>query len=117
MRATLVETIAEWEGQAVPGPGIVWDREELEKLYAEPNVARLAAWIAATGIGEAPGHEARRKKVREVLAICHQRFGQAKVDEIKNELFRHLQEHRKQRKITDEQLRERIERLFDTSNA
>jgi len=114
VRATPIEMLAEWEGPAIPGAGIVWDEEQLEKLCAEPNVARLAAWIVATAITEAPGHEARKKKVREVLTTCRQRFGQAKVDEIKQELFRHLEEHRNQRRITDEQFRERIELLFGT---
>ena len=89
------------------------DERQIEQLSVEPDVGGIAAWIAVTAISAAPGNEARKKKVREVLTTCRQRFGQPKIDEIKQALIRHMQQNCTHRKITDEELLARIERLFD----
>ena len=113
VHAAAIEMLAEWEGPAIPAAGVLMDEKQVEKLSEEPDVDGIAAWIAVTAITEATGHEARKKKVRGVLTTCRQRFGQPKIDEIKQALIRHMQQYCSHRKITDEELRARIERLFD----
>ncbi len=113
VHAAAIEMLAEWEVPAIPGPGVLVDEGQIEQLSVKPDVGGLAAWIAVTAITEATGHEARKKKVRGVLTVCRQRFGQPKIDEIKQELIRHMQQYGSRRKITDEELLARIERLFD----
>ena len=115
-QAAPIKMLAEWEVQAIPAPGVLVDERQVEQLSVEPDVSGLAAWIAVTAISGATGnavHDAMRKKVRGVLTTCRQRFGQPKIDEIKQELIRHMQQYRSRRKITDEELLARIERLFD----
>jgi hypothetical protein len=115
-QAVPIKMLAEWEGPAIPAPGVLLDEGQVEQLSVEPDVAALAAWIAVTAMSEAidnPAHEAIKKKVRGVLAASRQRFSDVKIDEIKQELLRQMQQYRNQRKVTDEELRDRIDKLFD----
>jgi hypothetical protein len=70
------------------------------------------SWNSAPLTKPQSASEAIKNKVRGILAAWRQRHGQPKLDEVKRLLFQQLQEHRNNRKITDEDLRERIELLF-----
>jgi hypothetical protein len=88
---------------------------EREHLSEESSVAELAAWIAVTvlsGVSGNPAHNAIRAKILGVLSAWRRRFGQAKIDELKQQLFQQMKGYRNHRKITDDALRGRIERLF-----
>src|SRR5580700_8809691 len=94
-QAAPIEMLVVWEGPAIPAAGVLVDEGQLEQLTVEPDVPGLTAWIAVTGISGAAGnvvHDALKQKVRGVLTTCRQRFGQAKIDEIKQALFRHMQQ-------------------------
>jgi hypothetical protein len=111
-----VEMLAEWEGTAIPAPGVLFEEQHAEHLSLSADAAELAAWIAVTVLSGVVGnsaYEAIKAKVLGVLKGWRQRFGQAKIDEVKKRLFEEMQKHRNNRKITDEELRERIELLFD----
>lgn len=111
-----VDILAEWEGPAIPALGIFFELPNIEHAGVEVDVAALAGWIAVTAISGEVGntvHEALKKKVVGVLAACRQRFGQPKIDEVKQELFQQMEQCRLNRKISDEELKGRIERLFD----
>jgi hypothetical protein len=115
-QAAPIRMLAEWEGPAIPAPGVLLDEGQVEQLSVEPDVAALAAWIAVTAMSEAndnPAHEAIKQKARGVLAASRQRFGEVKIDEIKQELLRQMQQYWNQRKLTDDELRVRIDQLFD----
>src|ERR1700693_4806319 len=109
-----IEMLAEWEGPAIHEPGVLFEETHTADSAPDADAAALADWIAATalsGIGH-PAHEAIKGRVRSVLAVCRQRHGQPKLDEVKQQLFQRLEPHRKNRKITDAELGERIELLF-----
>jgi hypothetical protein len=111
-----LEILAQWEGPALHEPGVLFEEKEAEHLSAGTEVAELAAWIAVTvlsGGTDESAHEARKAKVLGVLCAWRQRFGQARIDEVKQQLFQQMQNYRNQRKISDEELRERIEKFFD----
>src|SRR5436305_9554259 len=113
--AAPVEMLAEWEGPAVHEPGVLFEERQAERLTLDADAAAIAGWIAVTALSGVVGnaaHEAIRNKVRGVLAAWRQRHGQPKLDQVKQQLFLQMQQHRKNPKITDEELRERIELLF-----
>jgi hypothetical protein len=109
-----VEILAEWEGAAIHEPGVLFEESHAEHLAVDADAAELAGWIAVSalaGVGH-PACDAIKAKVRGVLAACRQRHGQARLDEIKKHLFRQMQQPQRNRKLTDAELRERIELLF-----
>jgi hypothetical protein len=110
-----IEMLAEWEGPAVYEPGVLLEESQVEQLALGADAAAMAGWIAVTALSGVPGNNASqaiKNKVRGILAAWRQRHGQPKLDEVKQQLFQLLQAHRNNRKITDEDLRERIELLF-----
>ena len=114
-RAGPIEMLAEWEGLAVYEPGVLLEESQVEQLALGADAAAMASWIAVTALSGVPGNNASqaiKNKVRGILAAWRQRHGQPKLDEVKRLLFQLLQAHRNNRKITDEDLRERIELLF-----
>ena len=114
-RAGPIEMLAEWEGPAVYEPGVLLEESQVEQLALGADAAAMASWIAVTALSGVPGNNASqaiKNKVRGILAAWRQRHGQTKLDEVKRLLFQQLQAHRNNRKITDEDLHERIELLF-----
>jgi hypothetical protein len=111
-----LEILAQWEGPAIHEPGVLFGENGAEHLSPGADVAELAAWIGLTVLSRETSdatHEAMKAKALEVLSTWRQRFGQAGLDEVKQQLFQQTQMYRAHRKITDEQLRERIERLLE----
>src|SRR5207248_846790 len=97
-----IEILAEWEGPAVHAPGVVVDEKQLERMTEEGDVAGIASWIAVRGLSGIPGnpdYEAKKEPVRRELAAWRQRHGQAKLEELKQHLLLHLQQHRKNAKL------------------
>jgi hypothetical protein len=111
-----LEILAQWEGPAIHEPGVLFGENGAEPLSPGADVAELAAWIGVTVLSRETGdatHEAMKAKALGVLSAWRQRFGQAGLDEVKQQLFQQTQVYRAHRKITDEQLRERIEQLLE----
>jgi hypothetical protein len=111
-----VEILAQWEGPAIHEPGVLFEEKGAEHLSAGADVTELAAWIAVTVLSGESGnaaHEAMKAKALGVLSAWRRRFGQAGLEAIKQQLFQQTQNYRNHRKITDEELRERIVQLFD----
>src|SRR5947208_13712637 len=103
-----VEMLTEWEGPAVHAPGVVVDEKQVERMTEEGDVAGIVSWIAVRGLSGIPGNpdfEAIRTKVRGVLSAWRQRHGQMKLDELKQHLLLHLQPHRKNAKLSEQELR------------
>jgi hypothetical protein len=110
------EILASWEGPAIHEPGVLFEEKTANHAPTETDTAELAAWIAVTALSVPVGHPARQAieaKVVGVLITWRQLYGQPKIAEIRQELVRHLQNYRNQRKITDEELNKRVEALFD----
>ena len=111
-----IEILAEWAGPVVAAPGVLYEEEQAERLGVEADVAGLAAWIAVTALSGEGGNsvqEAIKRKVVGVLAAVRRRFGQSKIEAVKQELLLQMQQCRHNRKITEEELKGRIDRLFD----
>jgi hypothetical protein len=114
-QAAPIEILAEWEGPAIPAPGVLFENAQAEHFSVEADAAALAEWIAVTAISGVVGNtvnEAIKRKVLGVLAAWRRRFGQQKIDEVKEQLFLQMQQCRNNRKITAEELQGRIESLF-----
>lgn len=111
-----LEILAECEGPAIPAPGVLFDEQKARNFSVETPAAELASWIAVAALSGMVGnsaYEAIKAKVVDVLTAWRRRWGSGKIDEVKQQLFQQMQKYRNHRKITDEELRERIERLFD----
>src|SRR5437016_2932427 len=96
--ASPVEMLAEWEGPAVHEPGVLFEERQAEGLPVDADTAALAGWIAVTALSGVIGnsaYDAIKKKVLGVLAGWRRRFGQPKIDEVKQQLFVQMQQHRK----------------------
>jgi hypothetical protein len=109
------EILAAWEGPAIHELGVLFEEKLGGRQAAEGDIAALAGWIAVTvlsGGTDAAASEALKEKVLGVLAGWRGRYGQAKLDEVKQQVFQDMQKHRRHRQITDATLRERIEKLF-----
>jgi len=114
-QAAPVEILAEWEGPALPGPWAAFEEGKADHLGVNEDVAGLVVWLAATALGGVVGNSAYsavRAKALGVLATVRRRFGQVKIDEVKQRLLAEMQKYRSNAKITDEELRERIDLLF-----
>jgi hypothetical protein len=114
-QAGSLEILTQWEGLAIPAPGVLYEKTLAEHPDMAGDVSALAAWIAVTALSSVNGNstlEALKKKVLGVLSDFRRRFGQAKINEVKNSLYEQMQQNRNNRKLTDEELRERIESLF-----
>jgi hypothetical protein len=114
-QAAPVEILAEWEGLAVPGSWAGFEEGEADHLGVTEDVAGLVAWLAATALGGVVGNSAYsavRAKALGVLAAVRRRLGQVKIGEVKQQLLAEMQKYRLNARITDEELRERIDLLF-----
>jgi hypothetical protein len=110
------EILAQWEGQAILEPGVQIEDRQAEHLSVGSDVAEVVAWLAVTATSGVIGNATYagiRAKVLGVLSAWRRRFGQAKLDEVKQRLLQQMQQYRNNRKITDEELREQIDLLFD----
>ncbi len=110
-----LEILVEWQGDAIRAPGVLSDEKQVEQLAAGNDVPELTAWIAVTGLSSDssnPVSEGLNKRIVGVLSSWRLRLGQAKIDEVKKELIKQLEQCRRNRKITDEELLQRVERLF-----
>ncbi len=110
--ASPLEIVAQWEGPAIHEPGVLSDERQ---LAAGSDDAELVAWLSHTAASSAidnPAYAGIRAKVLGVLSAWRWRFGQDRIDAIKQLLLQEMEKYRAHRKITDEELRERIERLF-----
>jgi hypothetical protein len=115
-----LEMLAQWEGPVIHEPGLLFEENAGDHPSLEGSAAELAAWIAVTALSnlvDSSAANAIRAKVVGVLSAWRRRFGQAKIEEVKQQLLQQLQSSRNNRKITDEELRQRIERLFDEIEA
>lgn len=114
-QAGSLEILAQWEGPAIPAPGVLYEKTLAEHPEIEGEAPPLAAWIAVSALSSVNGNstrEAIKKKVLGVLSDWRRRFGQSKIDEVKKSLYEQLQQERNNRKLTDEELHKRIELLF-----
>jgi hypothetical protein len=112
-QAAPMEILTQWEG--AHQPGVLFKEAQGAHSGIEPDVAGAAAWIAVAALSGDRGHatsEAIQKKVVGLLSAWRRRFGQAKIDEVKQQLFLEMQQNRNHAKIKGEEVRERIERLF-----
>ena len=110
--ASPLEILAQWEGPAIHEPGVLVDERQ---LAAGSNDAELVAWLSQTATSRTianPAYAGIRAKVLGVLSAWRQRFGQGKIDEVKQLLLQEMEKDRAHRKITEEELRQRIDRLF-----
>jgi hypothetical protein len=110
-----LEILAQWEGPVVHEPGVLLGYKDAEYLSTRIDAAELVEWLAGTALSATlydPAYPAIRAKVFTVLSAWRQRVGQDKMDEIKRQLLLHMEQFRRYGKITEEELRQRIDRLF-----
>ncbi len=111
-----IELLTSWEGPAEHAPGVLFEESTGEgMLGGEPALMEFAAWVAVVAVSGVIGnaaYHAIKTTVLGMLAAWRRRKGQARLDELKQQVFEEMQKHRANGKLTEEELRRRIEALF-----
>ncbi len=111
-----LEILAQWEGPAIPEPGVLFGERDTGHLPPGIPAAEVSAWLAVTVLSDpndSPGFEAIRAKALRVLSAWKKQFGQAGLDEVKHGVVGQMFSSRTRRRVSDEALHERIDRLFN----
>jgi hypothetical protein len=107
-----IELLTSWEGPAEHAPGVLFEEYN---MLGEPALVEFAAWVGSVAISGVIGsvaYDAIKAKVLGVLTAWRRRKGQARLDELKQQVFEEMKKHRANGKLTEEELRTRIEALF-----
>jgi len=111
-----LELVASWEGPARHAPGVLFEEVAGDRLLAgEVGLVELATWVAVTAFGGAIGNlafEAIKAKVRGVLAAWRRKHGPARLEELKQQVFEEMNKHRPNGKLSEEELKSRIDTFF-----
>jgi hypothetical protein len=110
------EMLEEWEGPAILEPGVLFDPSQREHLAGEADIVAIASWVGITVLRtplNQAAYDAKKKEVLSFLSRWRKRHGQAKLDEVKQQLFDLVQKRRNHRKMTEAETHNRIESLFD----
>lgn len=110
-----IEMLAQWEGPARVEPGALLEPRQAHDLVAREDMAGVAAWVAVTAVaGSADNHatEEIREHVLSVLTAWRRRFGQTKTDDLKQQVYELIRTKGPKRKISDEELTQRLNSLF-----
>lgn len=112
-----IESVAQWEGKAIPAPGVLFKEPDGNSTLADgEQMASLAAWVAVTAMSEPTGSsvsEAIKLKVVNALKVWRQRLGETKLDELKQNVLQEMDNHRRNGKLTADQLRKRVDQFFN----
>jgi hypothetical protein len=112
-----IESVAEWEGQAIPAPGVLFKEPDGNSVLTDgQQMASIAAWVAVTAMSEPIGNsisEAIKLKVVNALKAWRLRLGQSKLDELKQNVLQEMDNHRRNGKLTADQLRKRVDQFFN----
>jgi hypothetical protein len=115
-RVAEIELLTSWEGPAEHAPGVLFEESVGEgMLGGEAVLGDLASWVAVAAVSGVIGNTAYaaiKAKVLGVLAALRRRKGQTRLDELKQQVFEQMQKHRANGKLTEEELRTRIEAFF-----
>jgi hypothetical protein len=113
--ASIDEMLMTWEGPAIPAPGVMFGEWYAQHPEVEPEASEVAAWLAVTALSRSIQNsttDAIKKRVLEVLAALRQRYGQVKIDKIKQQLLLRMQAYVRKPKVPYAEMCERIELLF-----
>ncbi len=109
-----ITPIAEWNGPALNNPALAGDGETLERFLSDPcSVPTAAIWLAVMlGASVSPNgsDEIVAKKVGPFVAAWRGRHGEAKVDELKQQVIAELKKGKVQG--SEAEIRRRVETLF-----
>lgn len=106
-----IEMLAEWEGPAIHNPTLFAGPKELEGFIADARIGEAATWVASTGgspFVSADEHPELKAKVVDFLTAWRQRHGPAKLDELKQQVFRRFERGKADPAAT----RRRVDALF-----
>src|SRR5437867_613826 len=112
-----ITLIGEWQGPALNHPALAGDDKTLEGFLADPAaLASAAIWVSVT-IGSAvlgnASPDSVNPKVVAFLTAWRRCHGQAKLDELKGQVLDKLKRGKAGPAITPEEIRRRIDVLFD----
>jgi hypothetical protein len=85
-------------------------------LADDVALSDLAGWVACAALSGLQGDaisDAIRTKVQGTLGSWCRRHGQAKLDELKQTVTEQMQNQRADGKLTEEELRQRIDAFFN----
>ena len=103
-----------WEGPAEHAPGVLFDLPN-DMMPFDVALADLAHWIAVAAMSGVVGNlatDAIRAKVRALVAAWRQLHGQAKTEELKQHVTKEMMKHRANGKLSEDELRQRIDAFF-----
>jgi len=112
-----IELLPVWEGDVQHAPGVLFEVAQGEGDFAgEIVLADLAGWVALTALSGVIGnsaYDAIKSKVLNFLKSWRRQEGQAKVDELKEQVRTQMLQRRAHGKLTEDQLNTRIDEFFD----
>jgi hypothetical protein len=111
-----LELLASWEGQAKHAPGVLFEETAGDGMLAVgPVMLDFANWVAGVAVAGVIGNAAFaaiKAKVLGVLAAWRRKHGQTRLDELKQQVFEEANKHRPNGKLTEEELKSRIDTFF-----
>src|SRR5262245_41428602 len=112
-----VEMLAQWEGPAEHAPGVLFEESGQDgMLSGEVGLLDLAGWVAVTALSGVVGNTAYaavKDKVLGVLTAWRRQKGQAKLDALRHQVFEEMRKHAPNGKLTEEELKARIDAFFE----
>jgi hypothetical protein len=103
-----------WEGPAEHAPGVLFDLPN-PMMPFDVALPDLANWIAVAAMSGVVGNlatDAIKAKVRALVAAWRQLHGQAKTEQLKQHVTKEMMNHRANGKLSEEELRQRIDAFF-----
>jgi hypothetical protein len=111
------ELLAQWEGPAEHAPWLLVEESVARgTLDGAASLEGLASWVAVTAISAdraSVAGEAIRRKVLDVVCAWAKQQGQARLDELQQHVVKEMLEHRRNGKLTEEEVASRIAAFFD----
>jgi hypothetical protein len=110
------EILCSWDGPARHAPGVLFEESTGEgMLGGDVVLLEFAAWVALAAVSGVIGnssYEAIKAKVLGVLTAWRRRKGQARLDEVKEQVFEELKKHRANGKLTEGEVKTRLDAFF-----
>jgi hypothetical protein len=111
-----IEIVAHWEGAAEHAPGVLFEESMGNgMLGGEVALLEFVSWVAlavGSGVIGNSAYEAIKNNVLGVLTAWRRQKGQAKLDDLKEQVFQEMQKHAPNGKLTEQEIKARIDAFF-----
>jgi hypothetical protein len=112
-----IELLPVWDGPVEHAPGVLFEEPSNEgMLFDDAGLLSFAAWVAVTALSGIIGNTAFvaiRAHVRAVLNAWRREEGKDQLNRLKDHVLTEMQKHRPNGKLTEQELKERIDTFFE----